>query len=125
VRGAVAWLSAALGFVERVQIGQNHRPQRWFGEGAVIGGDAGGDHRPARPGEVTHSVMVRVTNVRARCERARARGAHILMGPTDFEGGERQYHAQGSAGHQWTVSETLADVAPRAVGVGFVSAPND
>jgi len=39
-------------------------------------------------------------------------GAKILMGPTDFEYGERQYHAEDLAGHQWTFSETLADVAP-------------
>ena len=34
------------------------------------------------------------------------------MEPTDFEYGERQYTVQDPAGHQWTFSETLADVAP-------------
>jgi uncharacterized glyoxalase superfamily protein PhnB len=34
------------------------------------------------------------------------------MEPTDFEYGERQYAAEDLAGHQWTFSETLADVAP-------------
>ena len=33
------------------------------------------------------------------------------MEPTDFEYGERQYSAEDLAGHQWTFSETLADVA--------------
>lgn len=46
------------------------------------------------------------------CERARGHGARILMEPTDFEYGERQYTAEDPAGHQWTFSETLADVAP-------------
>jgi hypothetical protein len=34
VREAVAWLSAAFGFVERVRIGENHRTQLRFGGGA-------------------------------------------------------------------------------------------
>jgi uncharacterized glyoxalase superfamily protein PhnB len=121
VREAVAWLSAAFGFTERVRIGENHRSQLRFGDGAVIVGDMRGDRRPPRPGEVTHSVTVRVENVRAHCDRARARGARILMEPTDFEYGERQYSAEDPAGHQWTFSETLADVAPEAWGGESVS----
>ncbi|MGB7741963.1 MAG: hypothetical protein WBL41_04330, partial [Terracidiphilus sp.] len=39
VREAVAWLSAAFGFEERVQIGENHRSQMKVGDGAVILGD--------------------------------------------------------------------------------------
>jgi uncharacterized glyoxalase superfamily protein PhnB len=34
------------------------------------------------------------------------------MEPTDFPYGERQYGAEDLAGHHWTFSETLADVAP-------------
>jgi uncharacterized glyoxalase superfamily protein PhnB len=116
VREAVAWLTSAFGFAERVQIGENHRSQLSFGDGAVIVGDVRHDRRPPRPGEVTHSVVVRVDAVAAHCERARAGGAKILMEPTDFEYGERQYTAEDPAGHQWTFSETLADVAPEAWG---------
>src|SRR5579871_5816629 len=79
VREAVAWLSAAFGFVERVRIGENHRAQLKVGDGAVIVADVRGDRRPPRPGEVTHSVTVRVEDARARCERARENGARILM----------------------------------------------
>jgi len=121
VREAVAWLSGAFGFVERVRIGENHRAQLRFGDGAVIVGDVRHDRRPPRSGEVTHSVTVRVENARAHCERARAHGAVILMEPTDFEYGERQYTAQDTAGHQWTFSETLADVAPEEWGGETVS----
>jgi uncharacterized glyoxalase superfamily protein PhnB len=39
VREAVAWLSAAFGFVERVRIGEKHRAQLKFGDGAIIVGD--------------------------------------------------------------------------------------
>jgi uncharacterized glyoxalase superfamily protein PhnB len=112
VRAAVAWLDAAFGFAERVRIGESHRAQLRFGDGAVIVGDVRGERRAPRPGEVTHSVMVRVDDARAHCERARAQGARIVMEPTDFEYGERQYTAEDPAGHHWTFSETLADVAP-------------
>ena len=55
--------------------------------------------------------MVRVDDARAHCERARAHGARILMEPTDFEYGERQYEAGDLAGHRWTFCETPRDVA--------------
>jgi uncharacterized glyoxalase superfamily protein PhnB len=71
VREAVAWLSAAFGFEERLRIGEK-----------------------------------RVTE----------HGARILMEPTDFEYGERQYSAEDPAGHQWTFSETLANVPPEEWG---------
>jgi uncharacterized glyoxalase superfamily protein PhnB len=116
VRGAVAWLEGAFGFAERVRIGEDHRAQLSFGDGAVIVGDVRRERRPPRPGEVTHSVMVRVDDAREHCERARGHGAAIVMEPTDFEYGERQYSAEDLAGHQWTFSETLADVAPEAWG---------
>jgi uncharacterized glyoxalase superfamily protein PhnB len=47
---------------------------------------------------------------------ARANGARIGMEPTDFEYGERQYSAEDPAGHHWTFSETIADVAPEEWG---------
>ena len=112
VRAAVEWLSAAFGFAERVQIGEDHRSQMSVGDGAVILGDVRHERRPPRPGEAAHSVMVRVEDARAHCERARTHGARIMMEPTDFEYGERQYTAEDLAGHHWTFSETLADVAP-------------
>jgi uncharacterized glyoxalase superfamily protein PhnB len=45
------------------------------------------------------------------------------MEPTDFEYGERQYNAEDPAGHQWTFSETLADVIPEEWG-GISVAPD-
>ncbi len=116
VREAVRWLEGAFGFSERVRIGENHRAQLRFGDGAVIVGDVRNERRPPRPGEVTHSVMVRVDNAQTHCKRAREHGARILMEPTDFEYGERQYTAEDLAGHRWTFSETLADVAPEEWG---------
>ena len=112
VREAVAWLEAAFGFAERVRIGESHRSQLAFGDGAVIVGDVRHDRRGPRPGEETHSVLVRVEDAAAHCEHARAHGATILMEPTDFEYGERQYAAEDHAGHRWIFSETLRDTAP-------------
>jgi uncharacterized glyoxalase superfamily protein PhnB len=116
VRAAVEWLEAAFGFVEHVRIGEDHRAQLGFGDGAVIAADVRGDRRPPRPGESTSSVLVRVEDARAHCEQARRHGARIVMEPTDFEYGERQYHAEDLAGHQWTFSQTLADTAPEEWG---------
>jgi uncharacterized glyoxalase superfamily protein PhnB len=117
VREAVAWLSAAFGFVERVQIGESHRSQMSVGEGgAVVIGDVRRDRKPPRPGETTHSVTVRVDDVNAHIARAREHGATILQEPVDWEYGERQYEAADPWGHQWTFSETLDDVHPESWG---------
>jgi uncharacterized glyoxalase superfamily protein PhnB len=121
VRAAVAWLEAAFGFAERVRIGEAHRAQLSFGDGAVIVADVRHNRRPPRPGESTSSVLVRVEDAHAHCERARANGARIVSEPTDWEYGERQYHAEDLAGHEWTFSETLRDVAPEEWGGESVS----
>lgn len=116
VREAVAWLCGAFGFEERVKIGESHRSQLKVGDGAVIVGDVRRDRMPPHPGRVTHQVMVRVDDVRAHCERARKFGAKILEEPKDFNYGECQYSAEDFACHQWTFSETTADVAPESWG---------
>lgn len=116
VRAAVTWLCAAFGFLERVRIGEDHRSQLKVGDGAVILGDVRNDRIAPRTGEVNHSVLARVPDVDAHCERARLHGARIVAVPTDFSYGERQYTAEDLAGHQWTFSATLADVAPESWG---------
>jgi uncharacterized glyoxalase superfamily protein PhnB len=113
VRAAVDWLSAAFHFVERLKIGEDHRSQMNVGEsGAIVVADVGNDRVPPRLGEVTHSVLVRVRDAQAHCDRARAKGARILEEPTDHVYGERQYTAEDPWGHRWTFSQTLADVDP-------------
>jgi len=119
VRAAVEWLGRAFGFSERVQIGEDHRAQLSVGdggEGAVILGDVQGDRSPPRVGEMTHGVMVRVEDVDAHHERARAAGGRIVDGPRDFMYGERQYTVEDLAGHRWTFSQSLRDVAPEEWG---------
>jgi uncharacterized glyoxalase superfamily protein PhnB len=117
VRAAVDWLVDVFGFIEHVWIGPNHRAQLGTpGGGAVIVADVSGERRAPRAGEEIARVMVRVDDVRAHCEHARERGATILLEPTDWPYGERQYEAQDAFGHRWTFSQTIADVAPEEWG---------
>jgi uncharacterized glyoxalase superfamily protein PhnB len=111
VAEAVAGLSAAFGFSLRLGIG-DHRAQLNAGDGAVVvtGGGSSGE-----PGG-RDSVMIRVADAHAHCERARAHGARILSPPTDHPYGERQYTAVDHAGRAWTFSESIADVDPREWG---------
>ena len=112
VREAVGWLAEAFGFTERLRIGEGHRSQLDVpGGGAVIIAEVRPDTRVAGAG-VSHSVLVRVEDAACHFERAKAAGATILMEPTDFEYGERQYAAEDPFGHRWTFSETLSDADP-------------
>ena len=121
VREAVAWLTAAFGFVERLRIGENHRSQLRVGDGAVIVAEPGGYHRPPSCEAVAQYVMVRVPDARSHCERARAHGAVILAEPADYMYGERQYGAEDFAGHRWTFTETLADTDPQTWGGHYLN----
>ncbi|WP_034625709.1 VOC family protein [Cellulomonas cellasea] len=121
VPAAVAWLSATFGLVERLRIGE-HRAQLRCGEGDVIAANGGGERREPGAGAVSHSIMVRVEDVDAHCERARSHGAQVLLEPTDHPYGERQYTVEDLAGHQWTFTQTTADVAPEEWGGELVDA---
>jgi uncharacterized glyoxalase superfamily protein PhnB len=123
VRAAAAWLSTTFGAVERVRIGENHRAQMSIGDGAFIVAEETSTRRPPTPGERgSVSIMVRVDDARAHCAAARAAGARILTEPTDHMYGERQYSAEDLAGHHWTFSESIADVAPEEYGCTTVRA---
>lgn len=118
VAAVVAWLCEAFGFKERLRIG-DHRAQLTFGEASVVVAA-----RPARaagapeplPGEVTHSIMVRVADVDAHYERVRQRGGRVLGPPETYPFGERQYTVEDPGGHHWTFSQAVADVAPETWG---------
>jgi uncharacterized glyoxalase superfamily protein PhnB len=121
VRAAVAWLSAAFGFVERTRIGESHRAQMSIGEGgAMIVAERGGE-RPAQDGGAAHLIRVRVEDVRAQFERARAHGARVLEPPTYREYGERDCTVEDVAGHRWQFAETVRDVAPEEYGCTTVA----
>lgn len=117
VRAAVAFLSSAFGFVERVRIGESHRAQMSIGaDGAVIVAEVGGPRRAPQDGVVTHELKVRVEDVDAAFERARSAGAVVLEPPVDREYGERECTVADLAGHRWQFTQTLRDVAPEEIG---------
>jgi uncharacterized glyoxalase superfamily protein PhnB len=122
VAGAVKWLTRAFAFVEHVRIG-NHRVQLGFGDGAVIVADASfGRRAPAPTDEVTHSVMVRVSDVDEHYSRAKSAGAVVISAPADQSFGERQYVAADLAGHRWVFTQSIADLRPEDWG-GTTVAP--
>ena len=123
VRAAVAWLEAALGFEERVRIGDAHRAQMRVGtDGAVVVTDAGhGRVAPSGDG-VTHLVKVRVPDVDAAFARAREYGARVVEEPRTWEYGERSGVVEDLAGHRWELTQTVRDVDPEEWG-GVTVAP--
>ena len=64
-------------------------------DGAVIVADVRGEQQPPQAGLTTHVVKVRVADVDAAFERARAHGARVLEEPTEFEYGERECTRRG------------------------------
>jgi uncharacterized glyoxalase superfamily protein PhnB len=103
---AADWLCKAFGFQIRLVI-RDHRVQLTYGQGAivVVQGEAGALPRC--------QTLVRVLDVDAHSQQALRHGAKLVMAPTDFPYGERQYLAADFAGHAWKFSQTLADVDPR------------
>jgi uncharacterized glyoxalase superfamily protein PhnB len=110
VNQAAAWLCDAFGFTVRLRIG-THRVQLNVGDGAMT-------VRELRPYEATallglgHSVTIRIEDADAHCRHAREHGARITQEPVTHPYGERQYNAEDFAGHSWTFSQSVADVAP-------------
>ena len=123
VRAAVAWLTEALGFTERVRIGDDHRSQMAVGvDGAVIVADVHGDQHPPQPGIVTHLLKVRVDDVDAAFDRALRHGAVVIAEPAEQPYGERECTVEDPAGHRWQLTQTIRDVAPEEWGGQTVGA---
>ena len=127
---AIEWLCNTFGFTERFRYGPEETPAGAFlnvGAGGSIGltvGRAGQSPawqdrarlRPPRSGEVTHSVGVHVDDVDAHHERASRCHARILSSPETYPFGERQYTVEDLAGHRWTFTQSVQDVAVSAWG---------
>lgn len=107
VIAAIDWLCHVFGLVERWRAG-DHRAQLSIGRCTV----AITEPRTSRVLPGKNSLLIRVPDAGAHCERARGRGARILAEPQDHHYGERQYTAEDLGGHHWTFSESIADVAP-------------
>ncbi len=59
---------------------------------------------------------MRIDDVDGHHERAHRVGAQIVQPPSNYPYGERQYTAEDLAGHRWTFSQSIADVAPEEWG---------
>jgi len=129
---AIEWLCRAFGFAERYRYGRDGTVEGALlavGEGGVmISGPRVGhgsaerfEFRPPRPDESSHSLVVQVEDVDRHHEQARLSGARILLSPTTYPFGERQYTAQDFAGRLWTFSQSVADVAPEEWGAAPAS----
>lgn len=130
VGAASEWLCEAFGLAERFRQmdgdGVVVAVQLVIGEGAVMltparvgqGFESPDDAilRQPRSGEICHKLSVRVSDVDGHHDRTVAVGATVLNAPTTYPFGERQYTAEDLAGHRWTFTESVADVAPDEVG---------
>jgi uncharacterized glyoxalase superfamily protein PhnB len=85
-------------------------------DGAVIVADTRSDRQPPRSGSYSHLLKVRVVDVQAQVERARAHGARVLQEPEDPPYGERECTVADLAGHRWQFTQTMRDVAPEEWG---------
>jgi uncharacterized glyoxalase superfamily protein PhnB len=112
VRQAVAWLEDVFGFAERLQIGEAHRSQMTYRDGALIVADVRHSQVAPTPGQVTSVVLLRVEDVDAVFARAVAAGSTVVNEPHTWEYGERQATVDDFAGHRWTLSQTVRDVDP-------------
>ena len=107
VAEAIEWLCDRFGFEIRWRAG-DHRAQLSLNGGTVVITEP----RTSRALPGPQSLLVRVPDARAHCERARQRGAGILDEPRDFPYGERQYVAEDLGGHHWCFSQSISDVRP-------------
>ena len=123
VREAVGWLEAALGFEEKVRIGDAHRAQLRVGtDGAVVVTDAGADRVTPTGGLVSSLVKVRVPDVDTAFARAREHGARVVEEPRTWEYGERSGVLEDPGGHRWELTQSVRDVEPEEWG-GVTVAP--
>ena len=116
---AIHWLCRVFGFSERLRSerdGVIGHAQLTVAEGAIMLGRQGGPFKSPSDNEVGQYVLVHVDDIDRHYEHAKASGARIVQGPTDMPFGERQYTAQDFAGHWWTFSQHVADVAPEEWG---------
>jgi uncharacterized glyoxalase superfamily protein PhnB len=127
---AIQWLCDVFGFTERLRVngadGTVGHAQLAIGMGGILlgtrrtgqspGTPDRAEFRPPRPDEVSQVLSIHIDNVDAHHERAKARGARILLPPQTHVYGERQYSAEDLEGHRWTFSQSVADIAPEQWG---------
>jgi uncharacterized glyoxalase superfamily protein PhnB len=109
----VEWLCRTFGFKERLRV-RGHRAQLVFGDASVIAvaQPTASAPQPARGG-LTHSLMVRLSDVDQHYAQVSQSGARILHPPETYPFGERQYTVEDPGGHIWTFTQSVADIPPQ------------
>jgi uncharacterized glyoxalase superfamily protein PhnB len=114
VAGALAWLTAAFGFIEHYRYGdpvsgaQMHLGEAWI----MIASARPGRASPAQVGHLTQSLTVFVDDVDAHFARAKSAHARIVEDLHETVYGERQYGVEDLEGHPWLFSQHARDVSP-------------
>jgi PhnB protein len=117
VASAIAWLTKAFGFQERMRIpgpdGKIAHAEMRLADGLIMMGCPGPEYQnPKRLGHVTQHLYVYVDDVDAHFERARKASAKILEEPTNQFYGDRRYGAVDPEGHCWYFAQHVRDVSP-------------
>jgi uncharacterized glyoxalase superfamily protein PhnB len=114
VAGAIAWLTAAFGFLEHYHYGDPAQgAQMRFGDAVIMLSSAReGRGTPAQVGAWTQSLTLYVEDVDAHFERSKAAGAKITDGLRETIYGERLYNVEDPEGHPWEFSQHVKDLAP-------------
>jgi uncharacterized glyoxalase superfamily protein PhnB len=121
VAGALAWLTATLGFTEHYRYGEPSGPvqgaQIHLGAAWIMLKSArAGAASPAQAGYWTQSLTVFVDDVDAHFERTKSAGAKIVEDLHETIYGERQYGVEDLEGHHWLISQHSRDVSPEEWG---------
>ncbi len=116
VESALAWLSNAFGFRERLRIpgpdGTLTHAEMELEDSVIMMGCPGPDYRnPKQLGQITQHNHIYVDNVDRHFEHAKSAGATILEEPEDQFYGDRRYGAEDPEGHQWYFAQHIRDVA--------------
>ncbi len=105
---AIAWLSRAFGFRERLVVlgpeGSVEHAEMSLGEGVIMLGTAKADKGWLSPLDlhaVNQTICVRIDNPDAHHANAKAAGAEVVIELHDAEYGSRGYMARDPEGHQW------------------------
>jgi len=108
---ALAWLTRAFGFEERMRStdeeGNLRHCEMSVGDSLIMMGSPPGQKAPVDP--ITVGLYVHVDDVDAHYERAVAAGARVQGPPEDMEYGVRHYGAFDLDGHQWWFATPLPD----------------
>jgi uncharacterized glyoxalase superfamily protein PhnB len=109
---ALDWLARAFGFRERLRTtnadGELAHVEMQVDDAVIMMGSSPEYKSPAHVGHVSVGMYVRVPDVDAHYQRAKAAGAAVQGEPTDQAYGERLYGAIDLEGHQWWFAQSVS-----------------